>query len=882
MNETSFLDLIHNAALLLAIALLFDLVVSRSSIRKSIFWKLVLGVLLGGIGIAVMMTPWILAPGIIFDTRSVLLGISGLFFGSIPTLIAMAMTAAFRFSLGGAAVWMGISVILATGTIGIAWRKLFHKPLEAITGWQLYLFGVVIHIVMLACTFVLPGEIVWNVLANISLPVMVIYPFGTLLLGLLMTNRLRREQLTNELQVSEERLKLTAAELEKRERQYRLLTENIKDVVWVLDTETMYFRYVSPSVEKLRGYTAEEILAKPVNQAITDEASTDLIDLIRKRASDMETGKEPSDRYYTDEVEQPRKDGSTVWTEMITSYYVNPENDRVEVRGVTRDITERKRTEAVLEKSEALLSKTQELARIGSWELDLISNQLTWTDEVYRIFGLTPQEIPVTYDTFLEMVHPEDRKTVEDAYSSSLREGKVSYEIEHRVICKYTGEIRAVYEKCVHTRNEAGEIVKSIGMVQDITERKQVEEKLLREKIISDAIFASVPGLLFLYDEDGYLLRWNKRHEEITGYSFEELDHFHLLDWFKGEPEDTERITQGVQKALAEGFATAEGNLIIKDGSKILFDFTAARLEIEGKVYFTGIGIDITERRKDEEKIRAAQVELQRLLAETERSRLTLLSLVEDQKLAEEKIRQLNAELEQRVRDRTAQLETANNELEAFSYSVSHDLRAPLRALDGFSGILMKEYEGQLDAQGQHYLTRIQEASRRMGQLIEDLLNLSRVTRREMNRRPVDLTQEARQIAGELTKQDLSRQVEFDIAPNLVVEADPNLMRIVMENLLNNAYKFTNQCEHSHIQVGVNVQADERIYFIRDNGAGFDMAYADKLFVPFQRLHSVREFSGTGIGLVTVKRIITRHGGRVWAEATPNHGAIFYFTLGES
>ena len=478
MNETSFLALIHNAALLLAMALLFDLVVIRSSIRQSIFWQVILGFILGGIGITVMMTPWVLAPGIIFDTRSILLGISGLFFGSIPTLIAMAITAVFRFSLGGAAVWMGISVILATGAIGIVWRKLLHKPLEAITGWQLYFFGILIHVVMLACTFVLPRETAWNVLENISLPVMAIYPFGTLLLGLLMTNRLRRERITNDLRESEERLRVTAADLKKSEQRYRFLTENIKDVVWILDVETMYFLYVSPSVERLRGYTPEEILSEPVTQALTPEAGESLTQLMRNRAEDLLTGKESPEIFYTNQVEQPCKDGSTVWTEVITSYYINPENGKVEVRGVTRDITERKKAEEALEKSEGLLAKSQELARIGSWELDLKTNRLTWSDEVYRILGLRPQEFTVTYEMFLGMIHPDDRAAVDDAYQRSIRDGKESYEIEHRVVCSQTGEVRYVFEKCIHVRNETGEITHSVGMVHDITEHKLSEEKL--------------------------------------------------------------------------------------------------------------------------------------------------------------------------------------------------------------------------------------------------------------------------------------------------------------------------------------------------------------------------------------------------------------------
>jgi len=238
--------------------------------------------------------------------------------------------------------------------------------------------------------------------------------------------------------------------------------------------------------------------------------------------------------------------------------------------------------------------------------------------------------------------------------------------------------------------------------------------------------------------------------------------------------------------------------------------------------------------------------------------------------------------LAQRVRDRTAQLEAANRELEAFAYSVSHDLRAPLRALDGFSAALLADYPDKLDEQGRHYLSRIQEASRRMGQLINDLLNLSRVTRAEFARQRVDLTALAREIAAELQQHDPGRQVAFSIPERLEVQADPRLLRIALQNLLENAWKFTGPRPQACIEIGVSEQSGERIYHVRDNGVGFDMAYAAKLFAPFQRLHAMHEFPGTGIGLATVQRIITRHGGRIWPEAVVDQGATFYFTLGGS
>jgi light-regulated signal transduction histidine kinase (bacteriophytochrome) len=217
--------------------------------------------------------------------------------------------------------------------------------------------------------------------------------------------------------------------------------------------------------------------------------------------------------------------------------------------------------------------------------------------------------------------------------------------------------------------------------------------------------------------------------------------------------------------------------------------------------------------------------------------------------------------------------------LEAFSYSVSHDLRAPLRAIDGFSKMLLDEYASKLDDVGRGYIQRVGDSIRRMTLLIDDLLKLSRLTRSQVRRLPIDLSSLARSIASDLLSSQSERQAKFVIEPGLMADADPNLMRIVLENLINNAWKFTSKRPVAHIEFGVVIQDGGKVFFVRDNGAGFDMDYAGKLFGAFQRLHSEQEYPGTGIGLATVQRIIYRHGGRVWAEGAVNAGATFYFTL---
>ena len=244
-------------------------------------------------------------------------------------------------------------------------------------------------------------------------------------------------------------------------------------------------------------------------------------------------------------------------------------------------------------------------------------------------------------------------------------------------------------------------------------------------------------------------------------------------------------------------------------------------------------------------------------------------------------IRTLNSELEDRVAKRTAALEAANQELEAFSYSVSHDLRSPLRSIDGFSLALLEDYSERLDDTGRDYLQRLRGASQRMGQLIDDMLHLARISRTQMNLEKVNLSELAFQVLTELQQQDPQRQVDLRIEPSLMVLGDMPLLRIVLDNLLGNAWKFTGKTAQPSIEFGCRQDLDtgEIAFFVRDNGAGFDMAYAHKLFGVFQRLHHAKEFSGTGIGLATVNRIIHRHGGRIWADSQVNQGATFFFTI---
>jgi light-regulated signal transduction histidine kinase (bacteriophytochrome)/HAMP domain-containing protein len=275
----------------------------------------------------------------------------------------------------------------------------------------------------------------------------------------------------------------------------------------------------------------------------------------------------------------------------------------------------------------------------------------------------------------------------------------------------------------------------------------------------------------------------------------------------------------------------------------------------------------------------AMLAEIERATADLQAANRKLEAEVAERGRAEREILALNNELERRVRERTAELESTNRELESFCYAVSHDLRGPLRAIDGFSQALLQDCAPQLSEEGRRYLGRVRASAQRMSQLIEDLLTLSKASRGELTRLEIDVGDLARQVAADLAQRNPGRKVEVNIWDGMRDEADPRLLRAALENLIGNAWKFTANAEKPRIEMGCLRDGERTTYFVRDNGAGFDMAYADKLFGAFQRLHSESEFPGTGIGLATVQRIVHRHGGRIWASAVPDKGATFFFTL---
>ncbi|MGQ9861983.1 MAG: PAS domain-containing sensor histidine kinase [Thiobacillaceae bacterium] len=513
---------------------------------------------------------------------------------------------------------------------------------------------------------------------------------------------------------------------------------------------------------------------------------------------------------------------------------------------IMRDITERKQTEGQLSHFKDTLEEAQAIAHLGSWDLDLATGKASWSQEEFRLLGYAPGAVESSVDNFLVRVHPEDRDRVWAEMQAAMTREDGHYRVEHRVALP-DGAERIVLEQGRVSFDDTHRPLRMVGTTLDVTELRRAERELeahrLRlEDLVAErtrevrdqaAIIDQIHDAVVSTDLDGRVTGWNLGAERLFGYTASEAMGQDIgMLYF-----DRDTLQQEVVQPLREkGAHEVEVVLRRKDGMAIdvLLSLSLRRDEEGRPVGMIGYSMDISTRKQ----------------------------------------------AERQLLQRSDELADANRELEAFSYSVSHDLRAPLRAIDGFSQALQEDYGEHLDASGRDYLRRVRNAAQRMATLIDDLLELSRVSRSPLQPATVDLSRMAAEILAELQEQQPERNVAISIQPGLTAWGDPGLLRTALENLLGNAWKYTGRTAAARIEVGSEHTEAGNVFHVRDNGAGFDMRYADKLFGAFQRLHHPSEFEGTGIGLATVQRIIHRHGGRIWAQAIPGEGACFMFTLG--
>lgn len=515
-----------------------------------------------------------------------------------------------------------------------------------------------------------------------------------------------------------------------------------------------------------------------------------------------------------------------------------------------RQLTEARHMSAELSSANERFQLAVATVKATIYEWDIDNKTIERLQGLVEVLGYQPEETEPSRDWWLERVHPDDRERIRTTVYAACNNSDRDFELEYRILHK-SGHYIYVWDRGLILRNADGSAVRVVGSILDINERKRVEEDLRESEQrfyqiaenIREVLWIATPGLK-------QMIYVNQVYEKIWGLSVESLYAQPTSSIEAIHPHDRDRVIAECEKIFQSDY-NLEYRIVRPDRS---IRWVRSRVfpicDRSGEVYrIAGLIEDITER-----------------------------------KSSEAEIRQLNETLEQRVRDRTAQLEAANQELDAFSYSVSHDLRAPLRHVGGFVDALALQLEQSgaiANPKLRHYIEIIQHSTNKMGQLIDGLLTLSRLGRQPLVSHPVDLCQlvdAAIALVKDRTQINEHSSIEFTVGDLPTVSGDPTLLQQVFSNLIDNAVKFS--CDRQPAIIEIGLLPDSTI-FVKDNGVGFQMEYAEQLFRAFGRLHSQKEFKGTGIGLAIVQRIIHRHGGTIWAESVLHQGATFYFKLGQ-
>ena len=638
--------------------------------------------------------------------------------------------------------------------------------------------------------------------------------------------------------------KQAAEKLKKSEERYRYLFQNNPYPMWIYDRTTLTFLDVNEAAVTKYGYSHEEFLQMTIMDIRPPEDKERLMNNLAQPRRPLE---------HSDGWRHLLKDKTIIYVE-ITSHTLEIDGHE-SVFVIAQDITERVQAQDTIRLKDELLRLTSEMAKVGGWEFDTQTLKGTWTDEVARIHDLEPSQ-GANVELGLSFYTGESREKIEQAVKDVVELGR-PYDLELEMVSA-KGNHKWVRTMAIPVISD-GRVFKVQGIFQDITERKRIEEALqkahdeLELKVeertsalsqansLLQALMDYMPDQIYFKDMDCRFIRNSRSQASLLGLNdpkavIGKTDFDFFPHAAKAYAEEQEVMRSG--KSLID----IEEWVVWPDGRESWVSTTKVPLRnSEGEtIGIFGISRDITERKR-----------------------------------AEQSIQELNSDLE----NQAVKLQAANKELEAFSYSVSHDLRAPLRAIDGYTRILVEDYEPLLDEEGKRICGVISAEARRMGQLIDDLLAFSRLGRKEMYSSNIDMKALVVSVLNELLKEKDRERIDFNITKLPSARADSSLIRQVWVNLLSNAIKFTSKKERAVIEVGSKSSKDEVIFYVRDTGAGFDMEYANKLFGVFQRLHSESEFDGTGVGLAIVQRILRRHSGRVWAEGEVDKGATFYFAL---
>jgi len=614
------------------------------------------------------------------------------------------------------------------------------------------------------------------------------------------------------------------------EKKYYHLFRNNPTPTWVIDAATFQFQDVNKAAITHYGYSYDEFLSMTAIDIKPDDEKERFLKMDR----------EEDHSGFRGLWRHKKKDGTIIYVEINLDNIIF--NDRKCYLIIVNDVTEKTAAENKLKHITQRLKQAQSIAHIGSWAYDFSTGNVSLSDEACRIFGLSTNEDDLSSATFLSFVYPDDLDlVVKNINRSQVLNTSVSF---HCRIVRKDGTIRHLFSQSEIERNGEGIAAGQYGVVHDITEQKNAEAQNLQAQQRYQTVVENILDGLMIDDPNGKVIYANDQFLNLFGLERDDLDGLVLENYVAPEYRPILRDRHNRRVAGEDVPALFEYQGLQKNGNRIWLEVRVCKVVENGAVIGTQSAIrDIT-----------------------------------DRKHAESEVIRLYQSLEQKVQDRTAQLEALNNELESFSYSVAHDLRAPLRIISGYSEILKNDYQKRLDGEADRLINVIVNNTHRMGKLIDEILNLARLGRKELVKTNTDMNEIVRQIINEQTVFS-DGTVKFNITQLSPAICDGSLICQVWSNLISNAVKYSGKKPDPQVEINSFTKGNSIVYSIKDNGVGFEMKYEDKLFMVFQRLHKQSEFEGTGVGLALVQRIIAKHGGTVWADAEPDKGATFYFSL---
>ncbi len=824
MILSHYLMIFANASVLLILGILYDAMIKTKYLNLSS--KVLNGIFLGLTGVIIMSMPWTFRSGVYIDARSILLSVTGLFFGLIPTLIAAAITACYRILIGGQGMLTGVSFIFSASAIGLMFRYLEAKRLISMSPLTLYVMGLITHILMLAMVFLLPKPMSDSLLGHILIPVILLYPIATVLLGYLLINHKERIQMLHRLSDSEAH--------------YRELFFNAPVPYQSLSEEGNLISVNKAWLDTL-GYTSEEVLGKN----FADFLHPDFYETFKENFPKFRA------RGEIDGIEfLMRSKRSEYIRALYSGRVVRDEKGKfLHTQCIFHDVTQKRLTEQALQESLKSLQKLFDNAPMGIFRTSVLGKPYHINRGFAKIIGFDDVEEAYKYAAHPDTSFFSDQNRRKEWIEILCRDGR-SEGFEFEAV-RNDGSKRWLLMNSSKSEDISNNDFYIDGFCIDVTETKHVQENLSINESMMRGILNYMASGTSIYEvlNDGT----ESTDYKIKFYNRESLWH------------ERKELDEVVGKNLKDLRPNIDSLGLITVMHRV---FKTGKAEYMPPAHYVDDSFDNW---YDSWVFKLPTGEI-----------VTISNDVTETVLYHETLRSNNIQLETMVQERTQQLEEINRELEAFTHSVAHDLRAPLRSIQGFSNILAEDYCDSLDEEGQKLLQVIIKNTAKMDELIIDLLNLSKLSRKDMKPVQTSIGSVVQDCITELLNEEDSNEYEFIINPLPSISCDPVLIKHVWLNLIGNAIKYTRPSTTKRIEIGYEQLDKESVFYIKDTGVGFNNKYASRLFNLFERGHTSEAFEGSGVGLAIVHRLIMKHDGKVWAQGEENKGAEFYFSIPET